>query len=75
MNVEERDPEEIGIEPQRPRRWVGWMSWGILMLIVAGLLAWVLARFTSSVFVAVGLVVFMVGYMAVMAYWASKEGR
>jgi hypothetical protein len=40
-------------------------------------LVWLFARFTSSLALAVGVVLFLVGYMLLMGWWASRnlEGR
>jgi len=68
-----RETEEITIGGTP--RWVGWMSYALLFLGVGGLIAFLLARFTNSLMLAIGLVVFMIAYMLAMGWWASGTHR
>ena len=69
--TEPREPEEIEIG--RQRRWPGLLSYSIVFAAVAGVLAWLLGRFTNSIVLAVVLVGFMAGYILLMGYLASRH--
>jgi hypothetical protein len=72
--AEERDQQrEIEIAGERASRWSGWIGWAAMVLAVAGLIAWLLGRFTGSVLLAMGLVAFMLIYMLAMAWFASRK--
>ncbi len=74
MVDDERDEKrEMEIESERASRWGGWFAWAAMVLAVAGLIAWMLGRFTGSVLLAVGLVAFMLLYMLGMAYFATRK--
>ena len=66
-------PNEMTIDGKR--RWTGLISYLLGILLVSGVLAWLLARFTRSWLVAAGLVSFMLGYMLLMGYVASHHHR
>ena len=68
-----RASEEIEIGGSR--RWVGWVGYILLFMAIGGAIALLLARFTNSTVLAVGLVIFMIGYMALMGWWATQTHR
>ena len=55
------------------KRVIGWLSYLLLFAVVAGALILVFAQFTGSKLLAFGLVGFMVAYMALMGWLASKR--
>jgi hypothetical protein len=65
-------PEYMEIDTGRKRRWMGLAAYVIFYLAVSSLLVFLLSRFTASLALAVGLVAFMVGYMTLMGWWASR---
>lgn len=65
--------EYLEIDTARKRRWMGLVGYLLLYGAVAAVLVVLLARFTDSLLLAFGLVAFMVGYMALMGRWASKN--
>jgi len=68
-----RRHQYLDIHPERPRRWLGWITYLLLVGCVGAVLAWFFQYFTQSWLVSVGVVVFMLAYMAVMAWWASRN--
>jgi hypothetical protein len=59
------------------RRWVGFVAYLLFFAAVAGVLVLLFVRFTASLRLAVGLVLFLISYMLLMGWWASRniEGR
>ncbi len=70
----DRPQQSIEIGSSSPR-WVGIASWLLILLVVGGVLTWLHVRLTRSVWLAAGLVTFMLAYMLIMGYWASLRGR
>jgi hypothetical protein len=70
-------PKYLNIELGRGKRWAGVIGFVLLFVAVSIVLVWMFAWFTSSVALAVGVVMFLVGYMLLMGWWASRnlEGR
>ena len=64
---------EIAAPGARERRWVGVASYVVLLLCVAGVTVALLRRFTGSLWLAIGLVAFMLGYMLVMSWLTSRN--
>jgi hypothetical protein len=58
-------------EPGDGQSWWAFTAWLLCYFGVAAALVVVFVRFTASVAWAIGLVVFMLGYMTIMARWAS----
>lgn len=63
---------EIG-GPSVARRISGWIAYLILFGFVAGLLAWMFMQFSVPWRVALAIVVFMIGYMCITAWWSSRS--
>jgi len=57
----------------RGRKWAGLAGFALIFLAVCGVLVILFVRFTSSLRLAVGLVVFLVSYMFLMGWWASRN--
>jgi hypothetical protein len=55
------------------RKWAGLIGYAMFFLAVCGVLVMLFVRFTSSLRLAVGLVAFLVSYMLLMGWWASKN--
>ncbi|WP_428939007.1 hypothetical protein [Fontivita pretiosa] len=55
------------------RKWAGLVGFALVFLAVCGVLVILFVRFTSSLRLAVGLVVFLVSYMLLMGWWASRN--
>ena len=70
-----RDEMAQEIEIGGRRRWAGMITYALGILGVAAVLAWLLGRFTGSWLLALGLVGFMLGYMLLMGYVASRHYR
>jgi hypothetical protein len=66
-------PMELEIDTAKKRRWTGWIAYILLYLAVAALLIIILVKLWTPVALAVGLVAFIVGYMAFMGYLASRN--
>lgn len=58
--------------PGRTRSLIGYV---VSLLLVAGLFAWLLAAFTGSRVIALGLSLGMLVYMLVVASWAHRNLR
>jgi|tagenome__1003787_1003787.scaffolds.fasta_scaffold20083162_2 hypothetical protein len=54
------------------RRWVGFLTYALLIAGVCTVLVVLFVRFTGSMRLALVLVVFMVSYMLLMGWWASR---
>jgi hypothetical protein len=54
------------------RRWVGFLTYAVLVAGVCAVLVVLFVRFTGSLRLALVLVVFMVSYMLLMGWWASR---
>ena len=54
---------------------VGLLSYALLFAGACGVLVLLFVRFTGSMRLALALVVFMVSYMALMGWWASRTDR
>jgi hypothetical protein len=63
----------LEIDLGRRKRWISRLSYLGFFAVVAGVLMVMLDRFTHSRTLAIGLVSFMVVYMALMGHWASKS--
>jgi len=59
----------------RPKRWLGFIAFIMLFLVVSGVLVAVLIHFTKNWILAVTLVGFMVAYMTVMAWMALRRSQ
>jgi Flp pilus assembly protein TadB len=66
-------PKMLEIDASRPRRWIGTTAYVLFFFIVAAVLFVVFLRFTASLALAWGLVVFMVGYMLLMGWLAARN--
>jgi hypothetical protein len=66
-------PEYIEIQTGAKRRIWGWVGFLLLFLAIAGLLVVIFIQFTASVALAVALVLFMIAYMAIMGWLASRK--
>jgi hypothetical protein len=66
-------PLELEIDTAKKRRWTGWIAYILLYLVVAALLIVILVKLWTPVALAVGLVAFIVGYMTLMGYLASRN--
>jgi hypothetical protein len=55
----------------RGGKWRGFLTWLIFYLVIAGILVAFFIRFTASAVWAIGLVGFMLAYMAIMGRWAG----
>jgi hypothetical protein len=62
---------EIGGSSQ-VQRWMGFLTYVLLLAGVCAILVVLFVRFTGSMRLAIGLVVFMVSYMLLMGWWASR---
>jgi hypothetical protein len=60
-------------ERQSADSWWGWTAWALVYLAAAGALVALFIRFTASAAWAIGLVVFMLGYMTIVGRWASGD--
>jgi hypothetical protein len=56
----------------RSRRLVGFLTYALVFLAVCAVLIALFVRFTGSIRLAIGLVMFMSGYMLLMGWWASR---
>ena len=62
---------EIG-GPGRSQRWIGLLTYVLLLAGVCAILVLLFVRFTGSMRLAIGLVLFMVSYMLLMGWWAGR---
>ncbi len=67
------EPRYMEIDISGKRRWMGLMAYMLFFLLVAGLLVLLFVKFTASMGMALLLVGFMVAYMGVMGYAASRN--
>ena len=69
--------EYLEIRLGRSRRWAGLVGFVLLFLAVSTVLVWMFKQFTSSLWLAIGVVMFLVGYMLLMGWWTGRnlEGR
>lgn len=65
----------MDIPIDRPAKTWSLLLYGVFVLIVAGTFAWLLARFTGSGVIALGLSLGMLVYMVVVGYWAHRNLR
>lgn len=63
---------EIG-GPSASRRIVGWVGYLLIFGIVAGLLTWMFMQFSVPWRVALAIVVFMIAYMCLTAWWSTRS--
>jgi hypothetical protein len=63
---------EIG-GPSYARRMVGWAAYLALFAVVAGVLTWMFTQFSVPWRIALAIVVFMVSYMLLTAWWTSRS--
>ena len=80
MSARSNDPQRGGIEiPATPAkgRWVTLVAFAIGLIVIVALFVLLFIQFTASWRLALILVLFLVGYMLLMGYWASRnvEGR
>jgi hypothetical protein len=70
-------PQYLDIQLGRGKRWAGLVGYVVLFVSVSAVLVWMFTWFTSSLALAVGVVLFLVGYMLLMGWWAGRnlEGR
>ncbi|HEV7301006.1 MAG TPA: hypothetical protein VGN72_16685 [Tepidisphaeraceae bacterium] len=67
--------EMLEIDTAQSKRWRGLAIWVILVVFVGTLLGTLFMRFTGSMRLAILLVAFMMTYMGVMGWLASRKGR
>ena len=65
----------IEIDTGRRKRWLGFAAYVAFFLGVAVLLVVVFVKFTSSLGMAMFLVAFMVAYMGIMGWMASRNAE
>ena len=61
------------IQLDRKRRWRGWIAYLLLFGLICAVLVWFMLYFTPSLPLAVGAVLFMVSWMVLMGWWASRH--
>lgn len=72
-------PGEPSTEPameiplDRPRKLLSSLVFGLLVLVVAAVLVVLFVRFTASLRLAMALVLFMLTYMGLMAYFVTNR--
>ncbi len=69
---------ELEIDISRRRRWIGWTLYVLAFLGLAALLVWFFVMLNTTLALAIAVVTFMVLYMIIMGYFASRthdEGR
>lgn len=64
---------EIELDFGRGRRWAMRIGWLLLFVLVGGGLAYLLARLTNSLRLALVVVTFMIAYMLLMGWMASGK--
>jgi Flp pilus assembly protein TadB len=69
----EQPSAELHIDTSAGRRWIGWAGYILLYLLVGALLVLVFVKLSAPLMLAVGVVVFMIGYMSLMGYLASRN--
>ncbi len=62
---------EIG-GPSVARRIRGWIAYVAIFASVAAVLTWMFTQFSVPWRIALAIVVFMVGYMSLTAWWSSR---
>ena len=67
--------EVLEIDTARSKRWRGLAIWVFLVIFVGTLLGTLFMRFTGSMRLAIVLVAFMMAYMGVMGWLASRKER
>jgi uncharacterized membrane protein YhhN len=68
-------PEILEIDTGKGRRVAGWLSYVLLFMGVGAILVYVFMQFTGSVKLAVGVVTFMIGYMVIMGWVATRNSE
>lgn len=63
------------IDLDRGRRLLGWAAWLGAVAVVAAVLVVLFVQFTASLRMALALVGFMLGYMALMAFVTLRRSR
>lgn len=67
-------PRELEIPDAGRGRWLRGLIWYFILIVtVASLLAYLFVRFTGSMRLAIVLVAFMLTYMGVMGWLASRK--
>jgi hypothetical protein len=66
-------PLELEVDTAAKRRWVGWAAYVLLYLTVSALLVVIFVKLSAPLAVAIGAVGFMVAYMTLMGYLASRN--
>lgn len=76
MRMDRDEPGSGGMEiTTGERRWAGAVAYAVILAGVAALIVMLMRRFTGSLWWAIGLVTFMVSYMLVMGWLASRNMR
>jgi hypothetical protein len=65
-------PEYLEIDTGWRKRWLGLAGFLLAFLLVATILVYLFMQFTASLALGIGLVLFMIAYMAVMGYVAGR---
>ena len=74
MERDESDQHGMEIaDPQQEKRWIGIVTYMVFFALVAGVIVVLMRRFTGSLWLAIALVTFMVSYMLVMGWLASRN--
>ena len=74
MERDESDQHGMEIvDPQQEKRWIGFATYAVFFALVAGVIIVLMRRFTGSLWLAIGLVTFMVSYMLVMGWLTSRN--
>jgi hypothetical protein len=63
----------LEIDTGQSKRWRGLVGWVLLVVLVASLLVALFIQFTGSMRLAIVLVAFMMTYMGVMGWLASRK--
>jgi hypothetical protein len=66
------EPGVMHIGGPRGKRVWHFIRWMMVFAVVAGLMTGLFVRFGATTLWATGLVLFMLGYMALMSRWAGK---
>ncbi|HEY8668185.1 MAG TPA: hypothetical protein VIL86_16170 [Tepidisphaeraceae bacterium] len=68
-----RHPEFLEIDTGLRVRWWRWIAYLLLFALVSLVLIWFMLQFGATVQLAIGLVLFMVGYMTLAGWLASRK--
>ncbi len=64
---------ELNIDLSRSQRLRSWIGYVALIVLIAAVFVFLFNRFTGSFWLAIGLVTFMLGYMILMGWLASRK--